>query len=465
MRKAEVLATLATIVCHQGSGMIRRWAVRIWFSCGQTCADRRGKEVTVRFRVQSVVALVAGTLVLSLLVAVGGPAAAKTQPSLASIRHIVVLMQENRSADTYFGKLNALQPAYEAEPTTGNPNPIAPGTIVPFHKTSLCESSDLNHSWNGEHQAWNNGAMDGFTAANDISSANSDPTDPTGSRTMGYYTQADLPYYYSLYNTFATGDRYFQSVLSQTFPNRFYLLAGTSFGHIANDGPPPGGFPNKTIFELLGNAHVSWRIYDSQFAFGSFFSYVQKHAKRHVFPISQYYLDAQNGHLPAVSFVDPIFIGAPNTETDEHPPSNVQVGQSFAYNVITKLEQSPNWKSSALFLTYDENGGFYDHVAPPAAVAPDATPPMLKPGDTVAGFNQLGPRVPVVVVSPFAKAHYVSHVVHDHTSITRFIETRFNLPSLTARDAASNPMLEFFDFATVPFKSPPSFPAPTVTPC
>jgi phospholipase C len=143
------------------------------------------------------------------------------------------------------------------------------------------------------------------------------------------------------------------------------------------------------------------------------------------------------------------------------------VGQSFAYGVVTALEQSPNWAHSALFLTYDENGGFYDHVAPPAAVAPDAIAPMLQPGDTVAGFNQLGPRVPVVVVSPFAKAHYVSHVVHDHTSITRFIETRYGLPSLTARDAAADPMLEFFDFSKGggAFHIPPTFPAPSVTPC
>jgi phospholipase C len=419
----------------------------------------------MRFRVQSLVLCVVATMVLGFLTAGGGRVAASAPASLRSIKHIVVFMQENRSADTYFGQLNALQPAYEAEPTTGNPNPIATGTIVPFHKTTLCESSDLNHSWNGEHQAWDSGAMDGFTAANDISSANSDPTDPTGSRTMGYYTQADLPYYYSLYNTFATGDRYFQSVLSQTFPNRFYLLAGTSFGHIANDFPPSGGFPNKTIFELLGNAHVSWKIYDAQFPFGGLFSYVQKNKKHHVFDISQYYRDAQRGKLPAVSFVDPIFLAGSNTETDEHPPSNVQVGQNFAYHVITALEQSRDWKSSALFLTYDENGGFYDHVAPPAAVAPDAIPPMLKPGDTVAAFDQLGPRVPVVVVSPFAKAHYVSHVVHDHTSITRFIETRYHLPSLTARDAAADPMLEFFDFSAAAFHVPPSFAAPTVTPC
>ena len=406
-------------------------------------------------------------VLVGLLVAVGGPADATAggPHSLASIRHIVVLMQENRSADTYLGQLHTVQPAYEAEPATGNPNPIGPGTIVPFHKTMLCESSDLNHSWNGEHQAWDHGAMDGFTAANDSTSANADPSDPTGSRTMGYYTAADLPYYYSLYNTFATGDRYFQPTLGPTFPNRFYFLAGTSFGHITNDAPPPGGFPNKTIFELLGNAHVSWKIYDSQVAFGSLFSYVQQHAKDHVFPISQYYLDAQNGKLPSVSFVGPIFLAGKNTETDEHPPSDVQVGQRFAYGVVTALEQSRDWTHSALFLTYDENGGFYDHVAPPAAVAPDGIAPMLKPGDTVAGFNQLGPRVPVVVVSPFAKAHYVSHVVHDHTSITRFIETRFNLPALTARDAAADPMLEFFDFPNAPFMNPPSFAAPTVTPC
>jgi phospholipase C len=419
----------------------------------------------MRVRMTPSVVLVAIAVVVSLLTVTAGPASATRHYSLRSIKHVVVMMQENRSADTYFGHLNTFQPAYEAEPATGNPNPIAAGTIVPFHKTSLCESSDLNHTWNGEHQAWDNGAMDGFTAANDISSANSDPSDPTGSRSMGYYTQADLPYYYSLYNTFATGDRYFQDVLGPTFPNRFYLLAGTSFGHIQNDSPPNGGFPNKTIFELLGNAHVSWKIYSAQFPFGEFFSYVLKNAKRHVFPISSYYYDAQHGRLPAVSFVDPIFDSTVNAETDEHPPSNVQVGQRFAYSVVTALEKSRDWKSSALFLTYDENGGFYDHVAPPAAVAPDAIPPMLQPGDTVAAFNQLGPRVPVVVVSPFAKAHYVSHVVHDHTSITRFIETRFNLPSLTARDAASNPMLEFFNFSTRTFKVPPSFPAPSITPC
>lgn len=417
-------------------------------------------RMTTRAAVAVIAAVTAASAGLNALITV--PAGAS---GISNINHIVVLMQENRSADTYLGQLNAQgQPGYEAEPTTGNPNPIASGTIVPFHKTSLCETSDLNHSWNGEHQAFDNGAMDGFTAANDINSANADRTDPTGSRTMGYYDQTDLPYYYSLYNTFATDDRYFQSVLSQTFPNRFYLLAGTSFGHIRNDGPPAGGFTQPTIFNLLGAAGISWKIYYSQFAFGSLFSYVQQHMD-HVAPISQYYTDAAAGNLPAVAFVDPIFAGAPNTETDEHPSSNVQVGQSFAYNVVNALEASPNWPDSALFLTYDENGGFYDHVAPPAAVAPDNIAPMLQTGDTQASFNRYGFRVPVVVVSPYSKPHYVSHVVDDHTSILKFIETRYGLSSLTARDAAADPMLDMFDFTTANFSTPPAFTAPSVASC
>lgn len=417
----------------------------------------------MRSRIASMIAILG--LLSAYLATVPDQAAGASATGIARVRHIVVLMQENRSADTYFGQLNAEgQPAYKREPMKGNPNPLGPGTIVPFHKPNLCESADLNHSWNGTHEEWNNGAMNGFTAANDSSSENADPADPSGSRAMGYYDQRDLPFYYSLYNTFATGDRYFASVLSQTFPNRFYLLAGTSFGHIRNDSPPPGGFRVKTIFDLLGVAHISWRIYDSQFAFGALFSYVQKHMG-HVFNISQYYADAASGNLPQVAFVDPIFAAAPNTETDEHPPSNVQVGQAFAYNVIDSLEHSPNWKTSALFLTYDEHGGFYDHVAPPAAVPPDDIPPMLQPGDTVAGFDHYGIRVPIVVVSPFSKAHFVSHVVHDHTSILKFIETRYGLPPLTARDASANPMLELFNFNSPAFDVPPSFAAPSVTPC
>jgi phospholipase C len=341
-----------------------------------------------------------------------------------------------------------------------NPNPLNPSgpPIKAFHKTDYCEVADLDHSWNGTHREWDNGAMDGFTAAN-VNSA-----DPTGSRTMGYYDKRDLPFYYALFSTFATSDTYFSSALTQTFPNRFYLLAATSFGHIRNDLPPPDGFTQPTIFNLLDQAHVSWKIYYSQVPFADEFAYVRNHAPGNVVPIGQYYADAAAGQLPQVSFVDPIFVASAQTENDEHPPSNVQVGEQFVSNVTNALFQSPNWSSSALFLTYDEHGGFYDHVAPPAAVPPDGIAPMLQPGDVPAAFDRYGIRVPVAVVSPYSRPASVSHVVNDHTSIIKFIETRFALPSLTRRDAAADPMLEFFDFSKASFANPPTLPPAPLDP-
>ncbi|MCA1842220.1 MAG: hypothetical protein LC792_03335, partial [Actinobacteria bacterium] len=223
------------------------------------------------------------------------------------IDHIVVLMQENRSFDSYLGRLHVMgQPDSSLlSMKRHNPNPTKKGKqISVFHKNRYCEVADLDHSWNGSHLEWDHGRMDGFTTANVR------PKDPTGRRAMGFYTKADLPFYYWLYSTFAMGDRYFQSVLSQTFPNRFYLLAGTSFGHIRNDFPTsPTEFSQKTIFEELDAAGISWKIYYSQAAFALMFAYVRAHSAGHVVPISQYYLDAQAGSLPQVAFVDPIFVG------------------------------------------------------------------------------------------------------------------------------------------------------------
>ncbi|HEY1421767.1 MAG TPA: alkaline phosphatase family protein, partial [Candidatus Dormibacteraeota bacterium] len=258
------------------------------------------------------------------------PAHAASPANLAGrIQHIVVLMQENRSFDTYLGQLPFEgQPAAAGEPAgASNPNPLGGAPIAAFHKTAYCEVADLNHSWNGTHQEWNGGKMDGFTAANVVSA------DPTGSRTMGYYDQRDLPFYYGLDSTFAIGDHYFASALTQTFPNRFYLLAGTSFGHIRNDLPPSTGYTEPTVFNLLDAAHVTWKIYYSQIPFADLFAYVHSRAVNEV-PISQYYVDAANGTLPQVSFVDPIFVANNQVENDEHPPSNVQVGESFAANVV-----------------------------------------------------------------------------------------------------------------------------------
>jgi phospholipase C len=136
----------------------------------------------------------------------------------------------------------------------------------------------------------------------------------------------------------------------------------------------------------------------------------------------------------------------------------VQLGQSFSHDVIQALAKSPNWSSSALFLTYDEHGGFSDHVAPPRAPAPDDIKPMLETGDYRASFDRYGFRVPAVAVSPYSRKHFVSHVVHDHTSILATIEDRFGLAPLTRRDANARPMWDFFDFSHKTFAKAPALP-------
>jgi hypothetical protein len=241
------------------------------------------------------------------------------------IDHIVVLMQENRSFDHYFGRLHYQgKRKSEGEPLdASNPNPLGGAPITAFHRSDAsnfnaryCEPADLDHSWNGTHREWNGGAMDGFTAEN------VDPDDPSGSRAMGWYDRSDLNFYYILYKKFATADRYFCSVLSQTFPNRYFLLAATAFGHINNalplaetDYAPATG----TIFERLDAAGITWKVYYAQIAFAQVFAYVRNLHQANLAPVAQYFVDAQNGTLPQVSFVDPIFLGSTTVEKRRAP--------------------------------------------------------------------------------------------------------------------------------------------------
>jgi len=368
------------------------------------------------------------------------------------INRIVVLMQENRSYDHYIGRLR--KPDVEREPRdASNPDPTTGAPIRAFHQKATCEVADLAHSWNASHREWNGGAMDGFTAANVA------PEDPTGKRTMGFYKRHEFRYYNKLYKTFATADHYFSSLLSQTFPNRFFLMAGTSFGHIRNDFPPAGNqFSQRTIFDQLNDASIDWKIYSVQFSPALLFFSVRAAPPERLAGIDDYLADAAAGTLPAVSFVDAAILGGVNVESDEHPPANVQVGQAFVASVVDALLASPQWPESALFLTYDEHGGFFDHVPPPPACVPDAIAPMLQAGDEPGAFDRYGIRVPMVAVSPFARRRFVSHRVYDHTSILRFIQTRFDLPALTGRDANADPLLELFDFANPPFTKPPRLP-------
>jgi phospholipase C len=380
-------------------------------------------------------------------------------PQLQAVQHIVVLMQENRSYDHYFSALAAKGGAASKKaPTATNPNPVDPSAkIAAFHQGANCEVADPNHAWTGTHAEIGSGGMEGFTAQNAV------PADPTGSRAMGYYDATDLPYYYGLAKTFGIGDRYFSSVPGPTFPNRFYEMAGTSFGHIRNDFPPEGGWPQPTIFGRLQDAGISWKVYDAQFPTASFFADVKAHMEN-VQPISQYFADAAAGTLPQVAFVEPTYIGSVSEESDEHPPANMQVGQQFTASVLQALMTSRNWSSSAFFLTWDEHGGYYDHVTPPSAPLPDSISPILGANDVPAAFDHYGVRVPLIVASPFSKGNFVSHRVSDHASIPAFIERRFNLAPLTQRDAKANALLEYFDFAHPQFRRPPRLPTATVDP-
>jgi phospholipase C len=373
--------------------------------------------------------------------AANGPSRPVAGGSVRAINHVVVLMQENRSYDSYFSRLHFEgQPQSSVESQSPNPNPLGGPPIHPFLTTNPCTTADLNHGWDGTHNEIDGGGMDGFTAQN------LDPSDPTGSRTMGYYDQTTLPFYYGIANEFSIADRYFASVPGPTFPNRFYLLTGTSSGYVSNVIKT---YNQKTIFQSLDEAQppVTWKIYLASFQVEELFSYVQAHAAGHVFPLSQYFIDAANGALPQVSFVESNGFGDVNTESDEHPPANVQVGQKFTHDIVNALVNSPDWSSAAMFLTYDEHGGYYDHVSPPAAVPPDDIRPMVPAGDPFNAFDRYGVRVPAMVISPYSNPHHVSHTVYDHTSILKFIETRYALPPLTRRDAAADPMLDMFDFS------------------
>ncbi len=197
----------------------------------------------------------------------------------------------------------------------------------------------------------------------------------------------------------------------------------------------------------------SWKIYsDGHSTLEAFHSFYVTHTAN-VVPYAQYFSDVKNGNLPSVSFIQNA------SGSDEHPTVSVQKGAKFASTFINALMNGPNWKDSVFFLTYDEAGGIYDHVPPPSAPHPDGIAPIdLGPNDTQGNFDRYGFRVPLLVISPFTKPGYVSHNVADLTAILKFIEVRYGLPNLTARDAAQPDMTEFFDFTNAPNMNPPSPP-------
>jgi phospholipase C len=378
------------------------------------------------------------------------------------IDHIVMIMQENRSFDHYFSKLSHGGVDVAAPDAT---NPDADGQpVARFHQTSYC-FEDPNHEWDGTSDSINGGRMDGFAKANITAG------DPRGTRAMGYFDETDLPYYYALARTFAISDRHFCSVPGPTAPNRLYYVAATSFGDISNpgrtmEGEDDQGNYHSNIFLRLNDAGLSWKAYSSNPAHTAVIFLNTYAANSEKFQgLEEFIADARAGTLPAVSYVE-VKYRDPEYGGNEHPSLNGQLGQKFVGMVVKELMNSPNWPRTALFVTYDEHGGFYDHVPPPAACKPDAYEPYdaTRPDAKVEGhYDRLGPRVPLIAVSPWVKRGYVSHTVTDHSSLLRFIETRFDLPALTARDANAEPPLDMFDFSK-PNLEIPSLPEPYVSP-
>ncbi len=367
--------------------------------------------------------------------------------------HIVVLMMENRSFDQYFSKLPDVG-VTDVDVATDkdfnyDPDTVPPSKVYRYHETRYC-IADTDHEWTAVHLQYDNGLMDGFVSTNN----------PGGARAMGYYDETDLPYYYWLAKTFSISDRNFCSLLGPTWSNRFYLYGATSWGNTkTSDGTV---FVNNAylsapkIMDLLDNAGRSWKIYREHISFAVVFGSTKYVGSS----MSTFDSDVDNNTLPDVAFVDPTLYGTGGTQDDEHPPSNIQRGQQFTKRVLDKLMSNPAvWQKTVFFLMYDEHGGLYDHVPPPAACEPDNyVPPDFK-------FDRYGIRTPLIVVSPWVRQGYVSHLVTDHTSVTRFIENRFDLPAMTARDANAWPLLDMFDFSQMSFPTPPSgAPAATLDP-
>jgi phospholipase C len=349
------------------------------------------------------------------------------------ITHLVIVTEENRSFDHFFGQLHGQgQPAADGWPANFS-NPDNNGTTVsPYHLTSTTLPADPPHQGAAMSMGWDNGQMDGFVRS--AASAGGD-----GHFAMGYYDQSDLPFLYWLANTFAIADRYFAPALGGTWANRDYLYAATSHGVYDTGQAQLVGIPN--IFDALDHAHVTWGVYSNGTPRQDCLGWDQNH--NGVFNFSTFQMQLSAGTLPTVSFVDPTGC------EDTHPTNDIHGGETWLRAIYEGAIASPLWGSLAVIFTFDEAGGLADHVAPPPACPPSADQ---------SAFNRYGVRIPAIVISPYARAHYVSHAIHDHTSILRLVEVLADLPALTARDANADALLDLFDFACPSLMTPATAP-------
>ena len=332
---------------------------------------------------------------------------------LSTVSTVVVLMMENRSFDHYFGSLS-LREGRAVDGLTGAEFNLDPaGTrVAPFQLDDFTPA-DPPHGWDDSHDQWNSGANDGFVVAHRGANQND---------VMGYHVRSQLPSLYGLADQFALCERWFASVMGSTWPNRFHLHGATSTGIKGNS--PAIGF--RSIFAALDDAGISNRNYfhDVPWALGGY----GKTAGNA--PIEQFFTAARDGTLPQFSIVDPGFLAA--GANDDHPDHDVRLGQALIASVWNALATSPQWNEILFVITYDEHGGFYDHVPPPTTT------------DTRADFRQLGFRVPSIVAGPRALRGVV-RTPFDHVSVAATVTRRFGVPPLNGRVTATNHLASCLD--------------------
>jgi len=371
--------------------------------------------------------------------------------TLPQIEHIVVVMMENHSFDNYLGVLgrgDGFPLDRRGRPRAANLD--AAGNLVhAFRMPGPCQlGAKPSQNWNSSHIAMNGRKNDGFVLA-------------SGPVAMGYWTRADLPFYHDLARTFVLADRWFASCPAQTLPNRRFLVAGTASGHITNDldFSPAVQPANGTIFERLDAHGITWLDYYTSLPTAGLSLHVVDNDRSKLVNVDQYFTDAATRKLPAFCLVEPDF----GVQSEENP-QDIRKGEAFAARVINAAMEGPNWAKTMVIWCYDEHGGYYDHVPPPRAVAPDTVPPRITvPPDQPGGYDRYGFRVPAVIVSPRARRNHVSHTVYDHTSILKLVETKWNLGALTERDAQAADLLDCLDLhGPAAFREPPKLPAPAL---
>jgi phospholipase C len=394
----------------------------------------------------------------------------QSQVALPSPRNMpidtfVVLMMENRSFDHYLGglstvaqyagTLDGMQAGLSYTDNSGkvwNTHPLQkPGQPYDFQG---CAFNDPDHSWGGGRTQADGGLCDGFmrTSGADEFCIGYYPLDPNG----------PVQFIQGAAQQFTVFDHFHCSLLGPTLPNREYMHAAQSYGLMDNTLPGPqngypDGFPDTTIFAAAKAAGVSNAYFYNDLPVSALWG---SNGLTRSLDIQTYYELAAAGQLPAITYVDPAFgasVGeGPGVSGDEHPHGDVRVGQAFMADIVHAFVNSPQWNRGALFIIYDEWGGFFDHVAPPNAYPND----LRATTDINTNFAQMGFRIPAIAISPYARRGYVSHTTFGFESILAMIEYRYGLSALTPRDANATNIATAFDFTSPPNLDPGNLPAP-----